>query len=102
MQRPGKITMILSHFIESCIPKIKHPSNRKAQVYLNQRAIKLRNEKIAAWRRYRATGSHLDYCYLINVRPLFVGFMFSSGNFQDDMRAGGSLLLPIIHILTFL
>ena len=26
---------------------------------------------------------------------------FSSENFQDDMRAGGSLPLPIIHILSF-
>ena len=38
------------------------------------------------------------------LRPLghyLLDSCFSSENFQDGMRAGGSLPLPIIHILSF-
>ena len=46
---------------------------------------------------YFKMANHVHMSY---IRPLFVEFMFFIiGNFQDGMQAGGSLPLPIIHIL---
>ena len=61
------ITNILNHCIDTCIPKTKHPPNKKHK-YLNQKAMKLRYEKVASWRRYRATRNHLDYLNFTNKR----------------------------------
>jgi len=34
---------------------------KKKHVYLNRKALKLRYEKEAAWKKYRITGNQLDY-----------------------------------------
>ena len=36
--------------------------------------------------------------YFILLGHYLLNSYFSSGNFQDEMQAGGSLPLPIIHI----
>ena len=61
------ITKSLNYCIETCVPQIKHPPNKRHK-YLNRKAIKLRHEKVAAWRRYRATRNHLDYLRFANKR----------------------------------
>ena len=60
------ITKSLNYCIESCVPQTKHPPNKRHK-YLNRKAIKLRHEKVAAWRRYRATRNHLDLPIQNNV-----------------------------------
>ena len=41
------VTESLNHCIETCVPKIEHPPNKKHK-YLNWKAIKLRHEKVVS------------------------------------------------------
>ena len=61
------ISGILENAIEACIPKTHHSSKKKHQ-YLNNKALKLRYLKEAAWRKYKATGNHIDYLSLTQKR----------------------------------
>ena len=61
------INNILNHCTDTCIPKTKHLPNKNHK-YLNQKAMKLGHEKVAAWRKYRATRNHLDYLSFTNKR----------------------------------
>ena len=54
------ISGILENTIEVCIPKTHHSSKKKHQ-YLNNKALKLRYLKEAAWRKYKATGNPIEY-----------------------------------------
>ena len=54
------ITELINKAIDTGIPRFSQQSKKK-HTYLNQRVLKLRYEKEAAWKKYRVTGNQLDY-----------------------------------------
>ena len=48
-------------YVDLCIPKYSPKFQNRKQPYTNHQVMMLKHHKEAPWRRYCATGDHLDY-----------------------------------------
>ena len=55
----GMLKKTLSNAVKECIPTSRSPHSRK-NIYMNSKALKLKNLKLQLWRRYVCTGDPLD------------------------------------------